>query len=91
METVQHRERSHLTRLWRCSRRSCLRERNKLFHLRHVWRRLNCLRYLLRDPPDVAAQQVPEAMHSPPGKPKPGQVIAFPVLNGLHHSYGRAS
>jgi len=37
------------------------------------------------------AQQVPGAMQSPPGKPKPGQVIAFPVLNGLQHSYGWAS
>jgi putative transposase len=30
-------------------------------------------------------QRIPEATQSPPGKPKTGKVIAFPVLNGLHH------
>ena len=33
------------------------------------------------------AQQVPAPRVSPPGEPKAGKVLAFPVLNGLHHDY----
>jgi transposase InsO family protein len=34
-------------------------------------------------------QRIPEATPSPPGKI--GTLIAFPVLNGLHHDYGLAA
>jgi putative transposase len=30
-------------------------------------------------------QRIPEQLVSPPGEPKAAKVIAFPVLNGLHH------
>jgi putative transposase len=38
-------------------------------------------------PPQGIAQQIPEATQSPPDVPKTGKLIAFPVLNGLHHDY----
>ncbi len=37
------------------------------------------------------AQQSPEPSVSPPGESKAGRVIAFPVLNGLHHDFRRAA
>jgi putative transposase len=37
------------------------------------------------------AQAIPEPIVSPPGELKAGKVIAFPVLNGLHHHYRRAA
>ena len=37
------------------------------------------------------AQQLPAPRVSPPGEPKAGKVIAFLVLNGLHHDYRRAA
>jgi hypothetical protein len=37
------------------------------------------------------AQETPEATQLPPDVPKMGKVIAFPVLNGLHHDYRWAS
>jgi putative transposase len=33
------------------------------------------------------AQQLPAPTVSPPGEAKAGKVMAFPVLNGLHHDY----
>ena len=33
------------------------------------------------------AQQLPAPTVSPPGEANAGKVMAFPVLNGLHHDY----
>src|SRR5260221_14130311 len=33
------------------------------------------------------AQQLPAPTASPPGEASAGKVMAFPVLNGLHHDY----
>ncbi len=33
------------------------------------------------------AQRISEGMQASPQEPKAGKVIAFPVLNGLHHHY----
>src|SRR5258708_25693463 len=37
------------------------------------------------------AQQLPAPTVSPPGEANAGMVMAFPVLNGLHHDYRRAA
>ena len=37
------------------------------------------------------AQQIPEASPSGPERQGKGKIIAFPVLNGLHHDYRRAA
>lgn len=37
------------------------------------------------------AQKIPTPIVSPPGAAKAGKVLAFPVLNGLHHDYHRAA
>ena len=42
-------------------------------------------------PHQAIGQRIPEATQSPPREPKAGKVIAFPVLNGLHHDYRLAA
>jgi hypothetical protein len=37
------------------------------------------------------AQRFPEATQSPRREPTAGKVIAFPVMNGLHHDYRRVA
>ena len=36
-------------------------------------------------------QRIPEGLRSEETKPRTREVIAFPVLNGLHHDYRRAA
>jgi transposase InsO family protein len=41
----------------------------------------------LARPHQGIAQQIPAPRVSPPGEARAGKVMAFPVLNGLHHDY----
>ena len=48
--------------------------------------------YFNQAPPHQGkAQRIPETMVPPPGKPKARKVMVFPVLNGPHHNYRRAT
>jgi putative transposase len=42
-------------------------------------------------PHQAIAQRIPAPRVSPTGEPKARRVMAFPVLNGLHHDYRRAA
>jgi putative transposase len=42
-------------------------------------------------PHQGVAQRVPAPRVPPPAASKPGKIMAFPVLNGLHHDYRRAA
>ncbi|MCC7360114.1 MAG: hypothetical protein IT317_11585 [Anaerolineales bacterium] len=42
-------------------------------------------------PHQMIAQLIPTPTESPPGEAKAGKVLAFPVLNGLHHDYRRTT
>jgi transposase InsO family protein len=73
-------------------RRECL-DHVLVFGVRQLIRILSdYIRYFNQARPHQGiAQETPEATQLPPDVPKMGKVIAFPVLNGLHHDYRWAS
>ncbi|CAG0947292.1 hypothetical protein ANRL1_03919 [Anaerolineae bacterium] len=61
-------------------------------HLQRVIRDAKRVEYFNRVRPHQGMEQkIPEARPSVPEKPGKGKIIAFPVLNGLHHDYRLAA
>jgi transposase InsO family protein len=73
-------------------RRECL-DHILILGERHLYRMIReYVEYFNRARPHQGiAQQIPEGSPSVPGKREKGRIIAFPVLNGLHHDYRLAA